>query len=390
MEIAMHINNVKGLLEVLDGDTRNAMHSILGFLELISEGALDPAQREFVGACRSAAHGHCRGIEDVRLVLGLVAEEQQASADFAPGDLLRGVTEVLAVLAKPKGLELLSKIAVGVPELVSADAGRIGQAVLRVAEGVLGTLDSGDLHLNLGALASPDGFHLSFEIFAPGSILPPVLILALQQDEFELDASLWASDVLAMAAARRLATAFAGSLDVSAYASTGTRIVLSVPVNKPSGARQPSPHPAQGSPGAERALRILVAEDSEGSFQLFQAYLRGQPHTVARATNGAEAVELASSGAFDLLFMDISMPVMDGYAATKRIRELETGKDRARLPIVVLSAQDLRAQRRKGALVGCSGHLSKPLRKHELLEAIRAYSALESPAPVSEIGARSD
>jgi CheY-like chemotaxis protein len=130
-----------------------------------------------------------------------------------------------------------------------------------------------------------------------------------------------------------------------------------------------------------------VAEDSDASFQLFKAYLQGQRHTVARATNGAEAVDLASSGAFDLLFMDISMPVMDGYAATRRIRELETGKDRPRLPIVVLSAQDLRAQRRKGALVGCSGHLSKPLRKHELLEAIRAYSAVESPAPVSEIGA---
>jgi CheY-like chemotaxis protein len=390
MEIAMNINNVKGLLEVLDGDTRNTMHSILGFLELISEGQLDPAQREFVGACRIAADGHCRGIEDVRLVLGLIPEEKQAIADFAPGNLLRGVAEVIGVMAKQKGLELISKIAGDVPELVSADAGRIGQAVLRVAEGVVGTSDSGDLHLNLGALASPGGFHLSFEILAPGSILPPVLLLALEQGEFEFDASLSGSDALRMAAARRLATAFAGSLDVSAHASTGTRIVITVPVNEPSGAGQYSPHPTPGSPGAERALRILVAEDSEASFQLFQAYLRGKPHSVARATNGAEAVELASSGAFDLLFMDISMPVMDGYAATRRIRELETGKDRARLPIVVLSAQDLRAQRRKGALVGCSGHLSKPLRKHELLEAIRAYSAVESSIPVSPMGTRSD
>jgi two-component system, sensor histidine kinase and response regulator len=81
------------------------------------------------------------------------------------------------------------------------------------------------------------------------------------------------------------------------------------------------------------------------------------------------------------------MPVLDGYAATRRIRELETGKNRPRLPIVVLSAQDLRTQRREGALVGCSGHLSKPLRKHELLEAIRAYSAEEPPASLSEIGA---
>jgi CheY-like chemotaxis protein len=382
----MNINNVKCLLEVLDGDTRNAMHSILGFLELISEGDLDPAQREFVRACRIAADGHCRGIEDVRLVLGLIPEETQAIADFAPEDLLRGVAEVIVAMAKQKGLEFLSKIAGGVPALVSADAGRIGQAVLRLAEGVVGILDGGELQLNLGSLASPGEFHLTFEIFAPGSVLSPVLMLALNQDECEFDLSS-GSGALGMAAARKLATAFAGRLDASADASTGSRIVFTVPVHKPSGARQPSPNPTPGSHGAEQVLRILVAEDSDASFQLFKAYLQGQRHTVARATNGAEAVDLASSGAFDLLFMDISMPVMDGYAATRRIRELETGKDRPRLPIVVLSAQDLRAQRRKGALVGCSGHLSKPLRKHELLEAIRAYSAVESPAPVSEIGA---
>lgn len=109
---------------------------------------------------------------------------------------------------------------------------------------------------------------------------------------------------------------------------------------------------------------------------MFQAYLRGQPHTVARATNGVEVVQLGAAGTFDLLFMDISMPVLDGYAATGQIRELETGKDRPRMPIIILSAEALRMQRRKGALAGCSGLLSKPLQKHELLEAIRAYYTL--------------
>lgn len=114
---------------------------------------------------------------------------------------------------------------------------------------------------------------------------------------------------------------------------------------------------------------------------MFKAYLRDQPHTIVRAANGPEAVDLAITGTFDLLFMDVRMPVMDGYAAAKRIRELETGKDRPRLPIVVLSAEDPRAQRRQGALVGCSGFLSKPVRKSDLLEAIRAYSMVESPTP---------
>jgi CheY-like chemotaxis protein len=384
----MNIENVKGVLEVLDGDTRNAMHSILGFLELIAEGELDQARREFVEACRAAADRQCRGIEDARLVLGLISGERQAIADFDPRDLFCGVAELVGIMSQRKGVGLISKVASGVPLLVSGDADRIGHALLRVIEGVVSSLDGGDLHLNLGALALPDGFNLTFEIFAPGSILPPVLILALQQDEFEFDASSSSSEALGMVAARKLATAFAGHLDALADASTGTRIVITIRVGAPSGVTQHARSRQPRAPGAERALRILVAEDSDASFQLFQAYLQGGPHSVARATNGAEAVELAATGSFDLLFMDISMPVMDGYAATRRLRELETGKDRPRLPIVVLSAEDLRAQRRKGAMVGCSGHLSKPLRKQELLLAIRAYSTLESPT-VSQVGVAS-
>jgi two-component system sensor histidine kinase/response regulator len=102
--------------------------------------------------------------------------------------------------------------------------------------------------------------------------------------------------------------------------------------------------------------------------------LNGQPHIVSRAVNGTEAVERATAETFDLVFMDIRMPELDGYDATRRIREWETGKNCARIPIVVLSAEDLRAQRRHGALAGCSGHLLKPLRKRDLLEAIRVYS----------------
>jgi CheY-like chemotaxis protein len=386
----MNIETVKGLMEVLNGDTRNAMHSILGFLELVSEGELDPAQRELVEACRASARRHCRGIEDVRLVLGLIPEEKQPLSDFAPQDLFSGVAEVIGVMARRTGARLLYKVASGVPAAVSGDADRIGHALLRVAEGVLSSLDGGAVHLNLGARAAPPGFDLTFEIFAPGSKLPPVLMRALEQDEFEFDASLSSTGALGMAAARKLATALAGRVDASFDPSAGTSILITVPVCAPSGARQ---HARNGQPSSaqpQRALRILVAEDSDDSFQLFQAYLQGQPHVLARATNGAQAVELAAAGTFDLIFMDVRMPVLDGYAATRRIREWETGKDRARIPIIVLSAEDLREQRRQGALAGCSGHLPKPLRKEELLEAIRAYSALESPLTLSPIAASGD
>jgi CheY-like chemotaxis protein len=376
----MKIENVNGLMEVLNGDARNAMHSILGFLELLSEGVLDPAQFEYIEACRAAADRHFRGIEDVRVILGMAPKEKPVLTNFAPGELFAQVAEVIGVIARRKGVGLFCNLDSSVPPLVSADSDRIAHTLLRIAETVVSTIDGGNVHLNLRAQPSPDGTRLTFEILAPARMMPPVVMRALQQDDFEFDASLPGSGMLGLAAARNLALALAGHMDASAELSTGTRIAVTIPVRAPSGAVT-IPQPAAAlSLGTQRALRILVAEDSEDSFQLFKAYLQGQPHVVARATNGAEAVELASTGTFDLVFMDIRMPVMDGYAATRRIRELETGTDRPRMPIVVLSAEDLRAQRRQGALVGCSGHLAKPLRKHELLEAIRAYTMPESTA----------
>jgi len=79
----MKIENVKGLMDVLNGDARNAMHSILGFLELISEEALTPAQREHIEACRIAVDRHFRGIEDARVILGLTPEEKPVITHFA-------------------------------------------------------------------------------------------------------------------------------------------------------------------------------------------------------------------------------------------------------------------------------------------------------------------
>jgi CheY-like chemotaxis protein len=368
----MKTEDVQRLINILNGDARNAMHSILGFLELVSEGPLNLSQREYVKASRVAVDRHLRGIDDMNVVLGQVRHEKPVVADFAPADLFARLADVIGVVAAAKGLGLFCYIDSGVPALVSADQDRIGHALLRLAEAVVSALDGGQVHLNLRA--SPSGTDLTLEICLPGRVLPPLLIHALQAEEFEFGASLSGDGGLGLAAARNLAIALGGRVEASTDSETGTRIAVSLPVAASTGTVSVRPNGVEPSPETHRALRILVAEDSEDSFQLFKAFLQGEPHAVARATNGAEAVELAITGTFDLLFMDICMPVMDGYAATRQIRELETGTDRPRMPIVVLSAEDLRAQRRQGALVGCSGHLSKPLRKHELLDAIRAFS----------------
>src|SRR5580658_4783314 len=102
----MNIENAKGLIEALSGDARNTLHSILGFLELVEEGRLDPPQREYVESCRAAAERHFRGIEDVGIILGAGPEERSVITQFAPGDLLSRVADAIGGTAGRKGIGL--------------------------------------------------------------------------------------------------------------------------------------------------------------------------------------------------------------------------------------------------------------------------------------------
>jgi CheY-like chemotaxis protein len=128
-------------------------------------------------------------------------------------------------------------------------------------------------------------------------------------------------------------------------------------------------------------LNLLIAEDSDDSFFLLEAYVANAGHHLARALNGAQAVEMVKSGKFNFVVMDVKMPIMDGYTATRLIREWETEQGRARVPILLLSAEEAAVQMRVGANAGCSGYLAKPATKVQVLAALDFYARPDLPVP---------
>ncbi len=132
-------------------------------------------------------------------------------------------------------------------------------------------------------------------------------------------------------------------------------------------------------------MRILVVEDSRVNLVLIQAYLKGTTYEVQTAPNGAVAVEKFQSGVYDVVLMDIQMPVMDGYTATRIIREWEAEHQKRRTPILALTAKAFKEEEQESLSAGCDAHLIKPIRKAELLEAIRKYTQESSPPPVERI-----
>ncbi len=123
----------------------------------------------------------------------------------------------------------------------------------------------------------------------------------------------------------------------------------------------------------EKPLRILLAEDNEDNRLLVWTYFKATPHHIDMAENGAEALEMFRERAYDLVLMDMQMPVMDGYSATAAIREWEAAQGRKRTPILALTAHALKEDEQKSLAAGCDGHLTKPIKKKELLAAVSRW-----------------
>ena len=124
----------------------------------------------------------------------------------------------------------------------------------------------------------------------------------------------------------------------------------------------------------EKPLQILLMEDNEDNQTLFKAFLKDSPHQVVIAENGKVGVEQYLSGRYDLVFMDMEMPVMDGYDATRMIRKQEHENNQIPVPIIALTAHALKGKEQESFDAGCTSHMTKPFKKKELLEAITKYA----------------
>jgi CheY-like chemotaxis protein len=129
--------------------------------------------------------------------------------------------------------------------------------------------------------------------------------------------------------------------------------------------------PSPPSALLDRPLRILMADDSRDNRALIRAYLKKTPYYLEEAEDGRQAIDKFVAGNFDLVLMDIQMPIVDGYEATSTIRVWEVVNGRHRTPIVALTASALEEAVHRTKEAGCDAHVTKPVKKSTLLDAIR-------------------
>ncbi len=380
---------MESLVLTLGTEVRQGMHNMMGLIELAA-GEPRPEQRsQYLSRAMEGADRLVRRVNDLA-ELGRPSTVVDAEP-FAVRDALAEVAELMGALAEQKGLTFDWTVDAAVRSCITADRLLLQDIAHRLIGNAIRFTETGGIRLvaSMPHIAEePPALVLEVTDSGPG--IPSEVLARLRSPA---EGHCWPGlglPGLSLRLVQKRMGDLGGRMSISSYADGhrearspdgGTTVRVSLPVSL---MRPPaSPLDATGKTAVNRGLptrplKLLIAEDSDDSFLLFQVYTQEAGHGVTRAHDGVEAVELAKDGGHDLIVMDASMPGMDGYTATRLIREWETEEGRARRPIVMLSADDLEKQRRMGGSVGCSGYLSKPADKEQLLRALTYYSGSET------------
>ncbi len=378
--IAEAANRAKGdFLAVVSHEIRTPMNSILGMADILRQSQLDTDQRRYVDFLRRAAANLMTLINDI-LDLSKI-EAGKVELEHAPFDVREVVEQALEVIeasARAKGLALRIDFEKELETAVMGDPVRLRQVFLNLLGNAVKFTDNGWITVTARRSSEQAGA-IQFAVADSGIGIPEDKAAAIFEDFTQADSSTtrkYGGTGLGLGITRRLVELMGGRISVTSFPGKGSTFQFTAPFQpaQSTAAQNTEESERTRSPKIGQPLRLLIADDSADNRLLVDIYLKETPHILSFASDGRGAVNKFEKARFDLIFMDMRMPVMDGLAATRAIRRLEQERGLPRTPIIALTAnarlEDIEASRE----AGCDAHLSKPLSKSNLLETLGQYA----------------
>jgi PAS domain S-box-containing protein len=374
-------------LATMSHEIRTPMNGVLGMTELLLLSKLTDSQRKQLELVKSSADSLLTILNEILDFSKIEAQGVAIEAvPFDPAEVINDIAGLFGARATAKSLRLTQHMHPALPRSVIGDPTRLRQILTNLVSNALKFTQAGSIVLT----AAPDGEALTdgtqrlrFAVTDSGIGIPAEKQAVIFDAFSQADGSTtrhYGGTGLGLAISRRLAEAMDGDLTVASAPGNGSCFTLHIRVHvDPELAvhkqRQDSHHrhPPPSAPGP-MGLRILVAEDTPTNQVVLRGILEKLGHRVTIVGDGAAAVATAKANVFDVILMDVQMPVMDGLAATREIRDSENGNPGSggrHTPIVALTANAFSADRDACLDAGMDGFVSKPVKLTDLQMALQ-------------------
>ncbi len=356
------------------------MNGVIGMTEILLDTDLQPNQRDAAETIRDSAEALLGVINDIldfsKIEAGRIELE---TITFSPSALLAEITPLLGPLARRKGVALITRLDGQLPEAIQGDPMRLRQVLLNLAGNALKFTHHGSVSLELSAQCTSGHAALAWTVRDTGIGMAPEVVERLFSPFYQGDASTtrrFGGTGLGLSICKHLADLMGGSIEVESVLGCGStfRFTLTCPLGTLSPAKPLAAKEIRLPPGS----RILLVEDNLANQKVAGMMLKKlgcETHTV---TNGQEALEALVAGAFNLVLMDCQMPVMDGFEATRLIRQNSSGEFDAAIPIIAMTANAMEGDRESCLAAGMDDYLSKPISYATLAATLGRW--LEEPA----------
>ncbi len=375
---AEKMSQAKGeFLANMSHEIRTPMNGVIGTLQLLEGTTLDASQREYVHVAHKSADALLAILNDI-LDLSKI-EAGKLSLEDIPFDLRELVQELVvlhSLKAEQKGIELNSEINEQVPDVIVGDPTRVRQILVNLITNALKFTSEGEVSITMNIKEkTEDKVLLRIEVSDTGVGIP----LDKQQKLFsaftQADGSTtrkYGGTGLGLAIVRQLVEMMNGELGIDSDAGKGARFWFEIPMGI---SQEPLMTPVSKPQTENKQLEgcVLLVEDNPVNEMVARKMLEKLGLDSITATNGQQALDLLESEQVDVVLMDCQMPEMDGFEATRHLREREKLADAAALPVIAMTANVMEGDRERCLQAGMDDYLGKPVRMDELESTLRRW-----------------
>lgn len=362
-------------LAVMSHEMRTPLNGVISAISLLEDSVLEPEQEHLLEIARNSS-------QDLLLVINYALDSAKAEAgrfeveleDFDPVESVNSVIDVVRARAARKGIGLITDINADVPRWVSGDATKIRHILLNLVGNAVKFTEEGRVTIRLKPLLSGD--RIRFEVADTGRGIEEAKKDRIFDAFWSSSDRLAGSDLgtgLGLDISRRLLQMLDGNIGFESEVGKGSTFWFEVPTHTAA-----TPVKVRNSQFGNHAEsmprtfqgRVLLVDDNQTNLVIGKMILERLGIKVETVSNGKEAVEMADAVPFDLILMDITMPVMDGFQATLEIRRNPIHE---KLPIVALTARVLPEDHQKLLESGMNDYLIKPINRQELVQVMKDW-----------------